>query len=288
MSFLALILPLLGAIGFGTSNALSKITGQAVGTVRGVVLQTIFSTVWLALVLIFFWDSSLVSAHWILITLAMAVYGYFPLLFFIKAIKKGKVGVVIPIVDASVVVSVLCAFVFLGEFVSVAGLGFMALILLGVLLLSFNIRDFRNSHVFDPASGVPYAVLAATLWGIGFFMWNFPVRNLGPFLTSILIEFGVLMTALVHVHLRGLKLTTIPSNIWLWGVLIGFCSMLGTLGVNLGIQNVGTPITMGILGARPAFSAIVGYVMFGEKLAMKQLLSIALIMVGVVGLAIVK
>ena len=131
---------ILAPIGYGIANALSKITGQKVGTQKGVILQTFFASSFLILFGYLFLGFGVVDYKWYLITFLMAIYGYFPLLFFIKAITKGKAGVIIPIVDLAVVVSLLCAYFVTGQTISLIGLFFVVVILLGVTLLSLDIK----------------------------------------------------------------------------------------------------------------------------------------------------
>ncbi len=280
---------IIAPIGYGIANALSKITGQKVGTQKSVILQTFFASCFLILFGYFFLGFGAVDYKWYLITFLMAIYGYFPLLFFIKAITKGKAGVIIPIVDLAVVVSLFCAYIFTGQTISPIGLLFVAVILIGVTLLSLDIKDLKNSKVFDLESGILFAIIAALMWGVGFFIWSYPVSHIGALPTSLLIEFGGLCTALFHLHfIQKDTVTDLPKSMLKVGLLIGFFGSLGTLGVNLGIQHVGGAITFALLGARPAVSALVGYFVFKEKLDYKQVACLLIIMAGVVGVSLYK
>jgi drug/metabolite transporter (DMT)-like permease len=172
----------------------------------------------------------------------------------------------------------------------VLGLLFVFLVLAGATLLSINFSDFKDSNIFKKESGVMFAVVAAVLWGVGYFIWSFPTAHIGPLNTSILIELGVLCTALLHLLLiqKQKLFGTIPKNILKVGVLIGLFGAVGTLGTNLSIQALGVSLTMAVMGARPAVGAIVGYFVFKEKLEQKQLLALVLIMIGVAGVSLYK
>ena len=280
----------MGPLGYGVANALSKITGGAVGVDRGVILQTFFAAAFTILIGSWFVRFGEFDLYWIFIAFIIGLAGYFPLLFFIKAITRGKAGVIVPIIDLATVVALLCTYIFFGQSVSLLGLVFVAVILFGVILLTVNIRDFKNSSLLDLNSGVLFAIIAATLWGASYFLWSLPTAHLGPVTTSIILELGTCTAALISLLIikREKLFGTIPKNILLVGILIGFCGFLGTFGVNLGITKIGAPLTFAILGARPAVSALVGYFYFKEKLSQKQFLALILIVVGVVGVSLFK
>lgn len=281
---------LLGPIGYGVANVLNKITGNAVGTDRSVFLQTCFAAMFAFVTTVIFYSFGEINITWYFIAFLIGLAGYFPLYFFIKAITVGKAGVVVPIVDLATVVALVCTYVFFGEKVSDVGLVFASMILLGVVLLSIKIRDFKKSKIFDLNSGVLYAIVAATLWGASYFLWSLPTSAIGPFVTSIVLEIGTCSAALITILFikREKFIGTIPKNIWLTGVVVGFCGFIGTFGVNLSISKVGAPITFAILGARPAVSALVSYFYFKESLNLKQIFSMLLIMVGVAGVALFR
>jgi drug/metabolite transporter (DMT)-like permease len=104
------------------------------------------------------------------------------------------------------------------------------------------------------------------------------------------IELGVLFAALIHLLLINKEklFGTIPKNIFWVGILIGFFVSLGDLGTNLGIATVGVPLTMAIMGGRPAVGAIAGYFIFKEKLNIRQILALFTIMIGVIGVSLYK
>jgi drug/metabolite transporter (DMT)-like permease len=281
---------LLGPIGYGVANVLNKITGNAVGTDRSVFLQTSFAAIFATVATIIFFSFGEVNVEWYLIAFSIGLAGYFPLFFFIKAITTGKAGVVVPIVDLATVVALVCTYIFFGQTVSNVGLFFVVMILLGVVLLSIKVRDFKQSKIFDLRSGVFYAIVAAVLWGSSYFLWSLPTSVIGPFVTSIILEIGTCTASLITILLIKQEkfVGTIPKNIWLVGALVGFCGFLGTFGINLSISQVGAPITFAVLGARPAVSALVSYFYFKESLNLKQIFAMLIIMIGVAGVALFK
>lgn len=279
---------IIGTIGYGVGNALSKIPGKAVGNIKGSVLISIFTSLILTSIA-FLSGFANFNPVWFLICFLFGMFGYFPLLFFVKAVSTGKAGVVIPIIDLGIVVSLLCSYIFLGQSLSGIGIFFVFLILIGVILLSLNLSDLKNSKVLDLSSGILYALIAAFLWGIGYFIWYFPVQYIGALNSSFLIEVGVLTAGLIHLLLfKRENLKSVPRNIWFVSLLIGIFAATGTYGINLGIKEVGPSITYAIVGAKPFVSALVAYFIFKEKLSAKQVFCLVIIALGVAGVSLFK
>ncbi len=280
---------ILAPLGFGIANALSKITGNSVGYIKGAILLSFSSSIFLFALNIFF-GTFTSNLTWIVITILFGIYGYLPLVFFIKSISLGKAGIVIPIIDLSIIFPIILSFLFLNQKLSIIGLIFVLILLAGVMLMSLNFSDLKNSSLFKIQSGVLYAIIASILWGVGYFLWSFSTKNIGPIQASFFIEVGVLLAALFHLFIieKDKIIVKIPKNIVGIGFLIGLLASFGDLGTNLGIQNIGVPLTMAITGARPAVGALTGYLVFKEKLTLKQIMAIIIIMIGVVGVSLYK
>lgn len=104
------------------------------------------------------------------------------------------------------------------------------------------------------------------------------------------IELGVLCAALIHLFIINKEKLdgTISKKSLFVGMLIGLFTAIGDLGVNLGMQSVGVPVAMAIMGARPAVGAIAGLVLYKEKMSPKHLFALLLVIVGVVGVSLTR
>jgi threonine/homoserine efflux transporter RhtA len=228
------------------------------------------------------------ETFWIVFSAGVGMCSYFGLVNFMRAVVVGKIGVVLPIVDLSVVVSALCAFIFLGQSISSYGLLFMLVILLGAVVLSVDFTELKKGVVWE--AGTLYACLASCIWGIEYFIRTFPVQHIGSLSTSILIEIGVFLAACIHLFIvkRQSFFDKVSSKIYATGFVIACFASVGTLGINMSIAAFGGPLTFAILGGRPAVSALIGYFYFKESLTLKQILAVLLIIIGVVGVALLK
>lgn len=281
---------ILAPLGFGISNSLSKITGTALGPTRAIILQNIFIILTLISLALVLGGFESFNPTWVLVSALIGVFGYFGFAFFIRAVTSGKIGLVIPIIDLAVVVSSVNTLIFLGQHISLTGIFFMILILLGAVLLSININDWRNSNIFNIKSGVPFAVIASVIWGTEYFLRTFPISHIGAINTALIIEISVMCTALIHLLLidRQKLLEKINIQVLKYGFLVGIFASIGNLGINFGLATVGGPLTFAILGTRPAVSSLVAYFVFREKLQRDQIFAMSLVAIGVVGVSLYK
>jgi uncharacterized membrane protein len=283
-----MLYPFLGPIGYGISNALNKITASAVGTQRAIIVQTFFMAIILSTFgYVFGWFKTW-DTFWVLFCFAVGVSSYYGLVNFMKAVVVGKVGIVLPIVDLSVVVSALCAFFFLGQSISFYGILFMLVILVGAVIMSLDFSIIRKGLVWE--AGTFFAAAASFIWGVEYFIRTFPIQEIGSLSTSLLIEIGVCVTACIHLFYFKKEnfFGKISHKIYGTGFVIACFASLGTMGINMSIASFGGPITFAILGARPAVSGLIGYFYFRERLTTKQIFAMVLIMVGVVGVSLFK
>jgi transporter family protein len=131
----------------------------------------------------------------ILSMLAAIVYsaGY---LFFFKGFEKGNVSIVAATMNLWAVFTMLFAFTFMGQRLSVTQTLGVFMIISGATLASLNLSDIRNQG-FRLSAGVREAILGAFFFGI---FWNISEvisEELGWLLTTLLIKLGIVISLLV-------------------------------------------------------------------------------------------
>ncbi|MFW5746859.1 MAG: EamA family transporter, partial [Nanoarchaeota archaeon] len=197
-----LTLSIISMLSIGVANLLMRFPSRRYGTRRTLVYRGLCMSALLGLgaVLTNAWVFDL---KMIIFTLLLSFLGYLPLAAFVKGLSVGKVGVVTPIANSSVIVTVLFSLVFFGEVLTPGQYGGIGLIVLGIVLISINFQDLKQSDLLDPSSGIGYALIALVIWGIFFPLLKIPSSQLGPFMTTFLIEIGILAWAFLHLRLHG-------------------------------------------------------------------------------------
>ncbi len=277
---------LIAALGFGLSNAISQVPSKKLGAKKTVFYRAIYLSLILFFVLVSFIDSVVLSWKYVLFTLGISFIGYFSLISFFKALKVGKVGIVSPIANSSVVFTILFSLIFFGEVLSLFQIFSVLLILLGIILVSINLKDFRNSHLFDFSSGIPYALLTTFLWGLVFFLFKIPVDVLGPILTSFIIEFGVLVYSGIHLFFSSEGFSIKDKSVLKHLFFVALFGAIGTLFFNLGISRGAVSIVAALTFANPLIATLYGKFVYKEELYLQQYLAIIVIVLGVVMISV--
>lgn len=156
------------------------------------------------------------------------------------------------------------------------------LILVGVILISLDFNDLKNSHLFKRSSGIPYALITCFLWGLVYFLFKIPVNVLGPILTSFILELGILLYSGIHISLSKSGYSLSNKKILLYVFLVAFFGAIGTLFFNLGIKNYNVSIVAALTFANPLVATLYGKIVYKEKLYLQQYMAIALMIIGVI------
>lgn len=274
--------------GFGIGNALGKMPAEKFPYQKVIFIRDIFSSLTLAIGLLFFLNDTNFDYKFILLTFIFSILGYFSLVFFFKALKIGKVGLVTPIANSSTLITILLSVIFFNERLGVWQTVAVLMIMFGILASSVNLKDFKNSHLFNLSSGLPFAIMTCVLWGILFFFYKYPVNIIGPALTAFIIEFGSAILSGTNLKISKIKLSPINRKDIFIIFLVGFCSAIGSLFYNLGIKTADVSIVSAITFSCPLITIIYGRLFYREKLSAAQYTAVSMILVGIVILSYIK
>lgn len=228
--------------------------------------------------------------RWIGLGSVIALGGYFGFLCFMLALKHGKVGVVVPISSASIVVSSIFGFSLLGDPFEALKVLTVAIVFVGVAFASINFKAFKNSDIFSKESGVPYALLCALLWGIVFPLYKFPSDHLGSLFYALIIEIVVLGSAYLQLLVtpgfepsHSFKEFTSRPTMRLLGVVaittIG--TAVGSVFLNFAYQTGEVSVVSAIFGSSSIIALVTGAVLYKEVLSRQQYIGAVLVVLGI-------
>jgi len=279
---LGIIFGLISMLGFGLNTALSKYPISELGGRKTVFFRGIFtSSIFFILMLVMF-SSLNFSLNYILIGLFLGLVGFIPLFTLYKGIDVGKIGIVSPIAGSAVFFTVLFAVIFFGETINLLqGIG-ISLILLGIISISVNFKDLKNSHLFSIKSGIPYALISCVLWGFYFFFYKIPVNVLGPITTAFITEFGVMMGAYFSLVATKEKIRLPNKRIIKYVFLVALFAAVGLFFFGYGMQIAPVSIIATLVAANPLVATIYSAVVYKEKLHLQQYIALLVIVLGVI------
>lgn len=278
---LGIIYGLIAMVGFGLHTAISQVPIRSVGSVQTIFFRNIFTSSILLAGVIIFQQYATISLKYVGIALAISFIAYIPLVMFFKALNFGKVGIVTPIANSSVVFTVLFSIFFFGEALSGAHMFSIGIIVAGIVLISLDFNDLKNSSIFRVSSGVPYALVTSILWGVAFFLFKIPVDVLGPILTAFITESGIFIFAAVNMGISKINFSVPAKRDIRYISIASFFGAIGALFYNYGITAADVSIVAALTFANPLVSTVYAKVMYKEKLCVLQYVAIVLVIAGI-------
>ena len=282
MITLAAIYAVISLITTGFSQAFMKGPSEVFSTSKNIAYRNgIISLIALGFIPLFR-DTVNFDVKYILLGALIATASYMGLFFYIKAIKHGKVGLVSPVASSSLVFSVLVGVIFLGDYLTVSRAIAIIAVLFGVTLLSINFKSFKNSGLFDKATGIPYAILAALVWGLTIPFFSIPSEKLGPLLFTLVLEGTILVISLITLHIKTepLKLLGREKSKFPTLVLASILAFVGSFFQNYAYSTQQIIVTVTIISATPLVSIWAGKILHSDRLTKLQYLGAVLAVSG--------
>jgi len=221
----------------------------------------------------------------ILFPIAAIVYsaGY---LFFFKGFEIGNVSIVAATMNLWAVFTMVFAFIFMGQRLSIIQTLGVLLIISGVILASVNWNDIKNRK-FQLSSGVKEAVLGAFFFGV---FWNISEiisEEVGWLLTTLLVKFGIVLFLLIFSLLvkREIGLTKIAARTKYAIVLMGVVEAGAVAVVNYGLTIGDAILITPIASALSIVTIALAVIFLKDKVAKLQGLGIITAIIGIVVIA---
>ncbi len=168
-------------------------------------------------------------------------------LFFMKGFEKGNISLVAAVMNLWAVFTMLIAFTFMGQRLSMLQTIGVFMIISGATLASLNWNEIKN-RIFQVSSGVKETVFGAFFFGS---FWNISEiisERIGWLLTTLFVKIGIVLLLLLFSLLfkRTLSLTETTSKtrmiVVLMGILDAGAVALVNYGLTIGDAILITPI----------------------------------------------
>ena len=206
---------------------------------------------------------------------------------FYKGLKEGKVSLVAPISSGWSLILVLAGVLLYDEALSVPQFIAVALVIVGSILASTNLKELRASPRFalsDP--GIPYALVAMFSWGIGWLFFNESVKRVGFILPNVILSSTIILLLLLFSRSSRQSINP-PADRgdWLRASFVGLATIAAYISYSIGIERYLTSLVGPLAAAYPLVTVILATLILREKTALNQKLGIVGVMAGVVLLA---
>ena len=203
---------------------------------------------------------------------------------FNEALRIGNSSVVGTIAGSFSGIIVILSLVFFKESLSIAQVLAIVIILIGIVLSSLNLKEIKNLKAIENR-GTVLAILVMLGWGIGFTFIKIPIKQIGWFWSSYILEVVGFLFFLIF-GINKFKKNKLPNLRALTQPLIAtFLQNLGgysfTYGLSIGAASIVAPIA----GAYPTLFVLLSRFAFKDRLNKQQGFGIIVTLVGIVLLA---
>ncbi|MDE1768345.1 MAG: DMT family transporter, partial [Candidatus Micrarchaeota archaeon] len=182
------------------------------------------------------------------------------------------------------IVTIALLLIFLGTHVSQSSAIYIAVIILGTMLVSMELKELRHLNFTKVSKGAPYAFLAMLSWGAAFFFGIILIEDIGWFLASLYLSIGM-TTVYIIAYSRTKPKYIDPKPAWAVILLYAVSVTAGSLAFGIGVLNNPLIVTP-IAAASPAVTIFMAVAKLKEKLEPNHILGIFMIILGLVALSL--
>lgn len=281
--FMWVIFALLSAFFAGITAVLSKVGIKNVNSDLGTAIKTIvvFVFAWLMVFVVDVWGdiTSITSKTLIFLVLSGLVTGASWLCYF-KALKLGDVNKVAPIDKSSTVLTMILAFVFLGEKITI--LKGICIILIGLGTYMMIEKRESDEKTGKNTEWLVWAILSAVFAALTSVLGKIGISDIDSTLGTAIRTFVVLIMSWIVVWVSksqsGIKNITLRTLVFL--VLSGITTGLSWLCYYKALQDGQASVVVPIDKLSILVTIAFSYIVLGEKLTKKSFCGLALLVCG--------
>ncbi|NQZ84129.1 MAG: DMT family transporter [Nanoarchaeales archaeon] len=166
-------------------------------------------------------------------------------------------------------------------------------ILISTILLSFMKMDLKHLDIQHMNKGITYVIVSGVFQALSYFSFASLSRNLSPFVATYFWEAGIGVAALMFIlifggHFGVPKLKRISNNQILKISIVSTLAIIGTLCYSFAIKIGNFAIATSLLTTTIVVYTIAGYILFKEKLNIKQITLMSIIIISVMVLKLIS
>ncbi len=282
-TILSILSGIAGMFGWGIYDFLGGVFAKQIGSFKSLFWSQLAGSVSVLLLAFIFTKSiSLPLLVILLLPIAAMVYsaGY---LFFFKGFEIGNVSIVAATMNLWAVFTMLFAFIFMGQRLSMAQTLGVLMIISGVTLASLNWSDIKKQG-FQFSAGVKEAIFGAFFFGI---FWNISEiisEEIGWLLTTVLVKFGIVLFLLIFSFLtkKEIGITKTSAKVIYTIVLMGIIEAGAVAIVNYGLTIGDAILITPIASALSIVTITLAIIFLKDKVTKLQGLGIITAIVGII------
>ncbi|MBK9602240.1 MAG: DMT family transporter [Anaerolineales bacterium] len=246
-TIISILLGIGGMFGWGIYDFLGGVFAKQIGSFKSLFWSQLAGLGSIFLLAIAFKSSTNTPVLTTILSLIAAILYSAGYLFFFKGFEIGNVSIIAATMNLWAVFTMLFAFMFMGQRLSVLQTLGVSMIIFGATLASLNWSEIGNQR-FQLSAGVKEAVFGAFFFGIFWNVSEIISEKVGWLSTTLFIKFGIILFLLIFSLLvkQGIGLTKISAKtkyiILLMGIIETGAVALVNYGLTIGDAILITPI----------------------------------------------
>jgi drug/metabolite transporter (DMT)-like permease len=279
------IFALFSALFWGCADFLAAFASRKVGDKVAVLWASVSGCIFSVIYFLFIFSSldyTKIPGHLsVLILISMLQATAYLSLY--KALCEGKAGIVMPIIGSWSIITVILSLIFLHERLSL--LQFIAFILIvsGVILLSFDIKEILHGKKIVVMKGIMAAFISMISFGLSFFLTTSVTKDLGWFLPVLLYRLIALVILVFYLRMFKKKEKLLPERKYMKILIpIGIFDIGAFFAFSIGLFSSQASIVAPISSTSPLFTMILAYFFLKEKLTKIQIFGAVFALSGIV------
>ncbi len=202
-----------------------------------------------------------------------------------KGLKVGNRSLVGAISAAFPSVTVVLSILILREKVNANQLGAVGLVLLGIILSTFDLPAILKGKV-KINNSVLFAIVAMICWGAAFAFVKIPVQKIGWFWPNYFV-FLTFPLIYFYMYLTKIKLEPLTkNNAYIIVIPSIILPRIAEFAYNIGISRGLVTIVAPIAGANPTLFVLLALLFFKDKITKQQIVGIVTTLAGIVLLSL--
>jgi drug/metabolite transporter (DMT)-like permease len=274
------IFGLAAALGWGLADFFGALAGRRIGSIGAVMAGQLLSALFMTSVLVATGESlePLGADIWLLVL--NGAVGAFAYATHYKALELGPVAVVSPIGAGYAVVGVGLAIVILGERPSALALTGAGIAVLGVALVSTDLKKFREG-IKNHVPGLRWSVAAAIGFGVAGFLLGWISQRAGwiPGLWGSRVAQVIFFLPLAGTFRRELGRLRLGPGLWI-ALIAGAADILGVVTYSIGATRGFISIVLAASAVFPLIAITLSIVVFKERVVANQVAGIGMVVGG--------
>jgi uncharacterized membrane protein len=271
---------LVAALGFGLADFEGAIAGRRIGSLWTVILGQTLSAIVMTVVFIATGTSGSVLMPFLGFVALNGICAAAAYQTHYRALELGPVAVVSPIGSAYAVIGVLLAVVFLGERPGTLALVGTVVTVIGVALVSTDLRQFR-AGLHQVARGVPWALVSTVAFGVAGFLLGYLSQQAG-WVAGLWASRTAQVICYIPLAIVARKqLPKIRDRRGLsFALVAAIADIVGVIGLSVGSERGFVSITLAASAIFPLVAVVLSLLILHERLVPNQIAGIGLVITG--------